>query len=514
MVDLLRPEALSPAAQRDLEHRLRVHALFRLPALDGLPGVASVELAPTRTTTVVYHDTDDLRLFRWGITLMRREGGPHEGWQMRMPPVDEEPDDIDLPLEAAGIGDVPPSMADIATAFSRERDVRPVATLRTERTPYRLLDADGALVAELFDDTVSVLDGEHVAARFRELDVCGHPSNEPDDVPTAVLALLVEYGATPGTSSKVAHALGPRASSAPDVVERSGVGPADPAGDAVRAHLARHVRRFLLQDVRVRRDLPDSVHQMRVAARRLRSGLKTFAPLVDPEWSAHLRTELGWVAGELGLIRDTEVLLQRLDAHAEELSPADAQLAIVSINRILGAQLTRGRDEAMAALRSDRHRQLLVALVEAVHHPHLTEAATQPCTDILPPLVAKAYKKLARDVKGLHVDSPAEPWHQTRIEAKKARYAAEMVEPIFGASAKGLAGVFEEVTELLGEHQDCHVSQQTLRSIATEPDISGPAGFALGLLHAWEEEREISLRHDFGGLWPRVVKVFRHTKLA
>ena len=58
--------------------------------------------------------------------------------------------------------------------------------------------------------------------------------------------------------------------------------PADPGGDAVHAHLLTHVRRFLLQDVRVRRDLPDSVHQMRVAARRLRSGLRVFRPAGRP----------------------------------------------------------------------------------------------------------------------------------------------------------------------------------------------------------------------------------------
>ena len=41
-----------------------------------------------------------------------------------------------------------------------------------------------------------------------------------------------------------------------------------------------------MADIGVRRDLPDSVHQMRVAARRLRSALATFAPLIEPEADA------------------------------------------------------------------------------------------------------------------------------------------------------------------------------------------------------------------------------------
>ena len=55
------------------------------------------------------------------------------------------------------------------------------------------------------------------------------------------------------------------------------------AVDAIRAVLSQHVRHLLLADVGVRRDLPDSVHQMRVAARRLRSALATFAPLLQAE---------------------------------------------------------------------------------------------------------------------------------------------------------------------------------------------------------------------------------------
>ena len=110
--------------------------------------------------------------------------------------------------------------------------------------------------------------------------------------------------------------------------------------------------------------------------------------------------------------------------------------------------------------------------------------------------------------------SPAEPWHETRIAGKKARYAAELVIPVFGEPAKRLAKALAEVTENLGDHQDCHVAQLELRRIAMRDDVDGATGFALGLLHAAEEERELSLREDFGMLWPNVVKVYRRTELV
>lgn len=514
--DLQKP----PMTVREVERKLRVHALFRLPDLDAVPSLVKVEAQPLRSMTAVYHDTEDLRLFRWGVTLRRREGGPDEGWHMKLPVDGADAgvrDEIHLPLDAGPVGEVPEQLADIVTAFSRELPLQPVAVLRTERQPSLLLDQDGRAVAELVDDTVSVLDGEHIAARFRELEIEAITEDPADPAAVTMLAevvdYLVEHGAMPGSASKAAHALGPRASAPPDVVERGQVVPSDPAADAVRAHLAKHVRRFLLQDVRVRRDLPDSVHQMRVAARRLRSGLKTFAPLVDAEWSKHLRTELGWVAGELGLIRDTEVLLARLDQHAEDLPPHDAHLAITTIDAALNRQLGQAREHALAAMRSDRHRDLLGELVDAVHYPVLTDAANNTCAEVLPPLVDKACSKLAKEVDKLRINSPAQPWHETRIDAKRARYAAELVEPVFGKPASKLARALEDVTESLGDHQDCHVSQQALRRIAEHDDVSGAAGFSLGLLHSLEEDREMALRGDFKALWPRVLQVYKKTSL-
>lgn len=496
---------------------LRVHALFRLPGLDdALPSVAKMERLDTRTMTAVYHDSEDLRLFRWGVTLQRCEGGPHEGWRLALPfdgPIPGVPDAVGEPAAAGPVGAVPSTLANIVMPLVREAPLVPVATLRTERTPHLLIDLQGEQVVELVDDTVSILDGEHVAARFRELEVSSVGDGR-EEVLAAVADLLVESGAVPGGGARAANALGPRASAPADVVLRGPVCPTDPAADAVRAHIALQVQRFLLQDVRVRRDLPDSVHQLRVAARRLRSGLKVFGPLLDQEWSAVLREELGWAAGELGRARDTEVLLARLDDHADELPPADAQLATEALERVLRAQLAQARADALESLGSPRHLALLERLVDAVHHPVLTDLANEACAEVLPPMVDKAFRRLAKDVRALHIDSVAEPWHEARIAGKKARYAAELVQPVFGDPAKRLAKALADVTEVLGDHQDCYVAQQELRRIAQRPDIDGATGFALGLLHAAEEEREMSLREDFMQLWPQVLRLFRKTTLA
>jgi CHAD domain-containing protein len=513
----------TPDRRPEFTRTLRVHALFRMPELVGTvpglagttleTGIARVDRLPTVETHAVYHDTEDLRLIRWGATLRRRQGGSEEGWHLTLPVDGAEagvPDEMHLPLDAGDVGSVPAQMADVVTALARRNPLLPVATLHTARTPYLLHDAEGTEVAELVDDVVSIMDGDVVAARFRELVLQARVEDAHALDP--VVDLLAAHGAMPGAASKAVSALGPAARAGADIPEPDEVSPDDPAGDAVHAHLVTHARRFLLQDIRVRRDLPDSVHQMRVAARRLRSGLRVFAPLVDPEWSRHLRDELGWAASELGLSRDSEVLLARLDAHADELGEVDATLIHEHVDPLMQAKVEAGRAEALEAMRSERHVALLDALVDAANDPQLTETATSPSREALPPLFDKAWRKLAREVKALTLDGPSEEWHETRITAKRARYAAEALAPVFGAPAKGLASALSDVTEQLGEHQDASIAKDTCRELAGHFD--GPTGFALGLLHGYETECELIARVKLREQWPAVKALAKRTHLG
>ncbi|HSK27908.1 MAG TPA: CYTH domain-containing protein, partial [Jiangellales bacterium] len=159
---------------REVERKFRVHGLFRLPELV-VGGVTGVEERGTDVLEATYHDTDDLRLAREGITMRRRTGGSDAGWHLKVPVPKAPPtvrDELRLPLDAGEPGHPPAALLSLVQAVIRDRPVRPVATLRTERTTRMLLGDAGAPVAELVDDTVSVVDADgHVAARFRELEL-------------------------------------------------------------------------------------------------------------------------------------------------------------------------------------------------------------------------------------------------------------------------------------------------------------------------------------------------------
>lgn len=500
---------------REVERKLRVADAFTMPDLVALGIVTDVRAHPVRDLTAVYHDTDALALFRWHTTLRRREGGPDAGWHLKLPVPGSDAgarDELHLPLAAGPVGTVPATLADIVSPLTRGARLEPQVTVRTRRTPADLIGSDGVAHLELTDDRVTAHDAEgREVSAFREIEVEVLRPDNPAALALLdrVVAALVSAGAEPGSLSKAAQAMGPRASGPADVPEIPL--PSDGAftADVIRSAIATHTRQFLLADVAVRRDLPDAVHRMRVSARRLRSVLRTFAPVLDPEWASMLRTELGWIASELGAIRDTEVLMARLDEDADLIGDSDGAVARGIIDARLGARIAAGRSGALAALRSDRHAWLLEDLVTAAASPRLLDSAFRPAEDVLPELLNRSWRSLAKAVRGLRIDGPADDWHAARIRAKRARYSVDAATELMGPRSERLADALADVTEILGEHQDACVAKAFVRELAVH--ATGEEAFALGRLHDVEGEREMLARLAFLELWPEVRRAAKRS---
>jgi CHAD domain-containing protein len=509
---------VTPAqVHREIERKLRVPAEFEFPDLQGSAIIGSWEPGAPFEMTAVYYDTPELRLFRWRITMRRRVGGKDAGWHLKLPVAKADGsarDELQLPLEAGAPGVVPATLADIVSPLVRDAQLIPLVTVTTSRTPYLVLDSNGSGIIEIVDDRVVVSEtANQTTTSFREIEV--EALDAEDDTALALMdsiaAAFINVGAVPGSTSKAASAFGARATAPPDIpampmTTREGV-----AIDAIRSIIGEHARHLLFADVGVRRDAEDSVHQMRVAARRLRSTLRTFGPLLDDEWTATLTEELAWMAQEMGAIRDTEVLLKRLIKDAKILAPND-DLAPTAIKRLLEARLISARAGALAGLRSDRHEYLLEDLVTAAREPKVKDDAYLPCEEVLPKLVAREWSALRKSVSGLQEDTPSTVWHRARIKAKRARYAVEAVSPIFGPAAAAFGSALADVTEVLGEHQDTYIAQHLLLELVDKAD--GPTAFMLGRLYSYEIEREMAYRDDFINLWPEVRKAAKRSGLV
>jgi CHAD domain-containing protein len=252
------------------------------------------------------------------------------------------------------------------------------------------------------------------------------------------------------------------------------------------------------------------VHRMRVSCRRLRSDLKTFRPLVEPLWGEVLRAELSWLANALGDARDLEVLRERLRGvvRREPTLPYD-ESAVARLDDVLAHREQDALERAAEALESERYRRLLDVLVDAAREPVLTPVATQRCSKVLPPLVRKAWTGLEKRANKLQPDDPDDDWHQARIKAKQARYAAEAVTGVLGKPAVRLASAAKSVQEVLGDHQDAAIAAEVLVGLAAEHPDDGPLGFAAGRLAEWNRGDVARTRRDFPAVWKKSTRTAR-----
>lgn len=495
-----------PTTVREVESKFAVSGDFVMPNLT-LSGARDVVRQSPVTLTATYYDTDDLRLARFGATLRRRTGGRDAGWHLKLPQGVGVRDEVQLPLSSGRPGQVPQALSTLVLGMTRGAPLAALVTQRTRRTAINVTGRStrgNRADLEVVDDVVTLTDGPLDGQTYREVEAEVLGSG---DLLPIVSDLLFAAGARPSQSrSKGVRALAGDTPLEPVVPAVVRARPKDAAALAVTQHLRTHVAVLLAQDVRVRRNQPDAVHQFRVAARRLRSGLQAFAPLVDEAWARHLRAELGWIAGVLGASRDREVLEERLFAGIRRLpGDLDRAAALVAVQDHLEAELASANAEIEETMQSARYLTLLDTLVAAALQTPTTPSAEGPSSQVLPPLVNKRWKRLDREATVLHdeIQGHDDHWHQTRITAKKARYTVEACVPVFGGPARKLAKQLETVTELLGEHQDAAIAADTVHGLVTR--ATGPrAAFALGALYDQQRRRVQEVRHEFVECWPRI----------
>jgi len=483
------------------EVKLGAGPAFHLPSLEGIVEGAVVGQPEVLRLETVYHDTPDLRLARWGVSLRHRGG---EGWTLKLSPEVSHGALERSELTFPGGPKKPPDAAlAVVRAYVRNAAVAPVARLSTVRRRVRLNDSSGTRLAEVVDDEVSVRDGRRVAARFREIEVevperkNGADGAAAPSVLEPLVSRLRGAGAgAPDPTPKHVRALGPRALEPPEVAPIP-VTLESPSRDVIRSVFAESVASLLRHDPLVRTSGdPEAVHQARVATRKLRSHLRTFGPLLEPEWTEPLRTELGWVALALGAVRDREVLLDRLRDRAKGL-PANDVRAASSLLSILEKEIADLRKKLMVDLDSARYIDLLERLVEAASAPKTVPDADLSAAAMLPVLATGPWRRLRSAVRQLP-ENPTDPeLHRIRILAKRARYAAEAVATVAGPTATAFGRAAAKLQTVLGEHQDSVTAQAWLRSAR----VSGKRAFAAGELIAMEHVAAAKARDEWPKAW-------------
>jgi CHAD domain-containing protein len=279
------------------------------------------------------------------------------------------------------------------------------------------------------------------------------------------------------------------------------LGPASSVTPAVQRSLAAPTLRLIALDDVIKQEAdPEAIHQARIATRRLRANLGTLRALMQPEVAQRLRFEFSWLGGALGAVRDLDVLQDRFGARTARLASHDNR-ATERLLAGLVASRAEAHDALMEMLRSSRYDELIRASSAAVIAvPESDELAA----DAFRPLMNARWTRLRRAFEGLTPGSSDEQLHAARIATKRARYAAEAFEPVYGDRARKFVRRATAVQDVLGEHQDAVASQEWLRRKASRS--TSAAAFVAGQLAAQEERARARARSSWPDAWRALAR--------
>jgi triphosphatase len=245
---------------------------------------------------------------------------------------------------------------------------------------------------------------------------------------------------------------------------------------------------------------PEGVHQMRVGLRRLRAAVSLFSVLLHDPQTAAIKTELKWLANELGPARELDVLVRRV------IAPMKRQRrrwwGMPSLSQEVAERRNTALARAQEAVQSKRFGALTVDIAAWLHDGQWTD----PSDDLIhskgdAPVRAFAAEQLARRWRKVRkkgrvlVQLGARGRHKLRIHSKKLRYAAEFFADLFARKRavrrrKQFISVLERLQDALGDLNDIAVHEKRIAAIGISRRQSSPSrAFAAGLLTGREEAR-------------------------
>ncbi|KXI18806.1 CHAD domain protein [Corynebacterium sp. CMW7794] len=538
----------------EIEAKFAVDSSAELPDLTTLPEIGSVAREEHHELSAIYFDTPDLRLTRAKMTLRRRTGGNDSGWHIKTPTAAGR-QELHAPLDDAADGNyiVPAELLAEIRSLVRNLPLKPIAQVDNKRTEITYADPDGNPVAEFCDDHVTAKSflpaGKETRWREWEVELTGvaaEAAAQAAEAPAAdapapanLLQLcseaLIAAGAFPSKSpSKLATALGDSVDNVPlpPSMRESTVEPGSAAA-AVIAALQTNRDKIIEYDPKVRANEWDSVHQMRVATRELRSHMETFHGIVEGPQIAHIESELKSLAGLLGVARDAEVVEERWQSLlASEDSDVLDEATRDHIAHDMGREYRRAHRHVIGALNSDRYLGLLEELDQLLLDPPVvadtpaedtttedTAAATPVPEDAQPEAEPAAHEQPAQDMETVMANHLGEAYaklvkrhkkavknwsndelplherenyfHDMRKAAKKLRYAAEAAGSATNLKTKALYKACKDMQSVLGDFQDSVTSRDKLLELAEAARRRGEDTFGYGLLY--QRERMIGL---------------------
>jgi CHAD domain-containing protein len=466
----------------ETETKLSVEPDFRLPALSGRP-------LPRRVFTSTYFDTLDHCLARSRITLRRRIENGSGTWQLKLP---LEGARREIELREASVTTPPARLVEALVVLLEGKHLVPIANLRTSRAGVSVPHGGNGR-AEVVLDTVSVLREGSVIQQFRELEIEAL-NGEEEFIDRLVSALRGAGARTHDGRPKLFRALS--------------LAYPSPDAPTANASMEEHVRYSLSQQLQSLKQCdpgvrlggePEDVHQIRVAARRMRTILRAVRKVVRDEWVEPLLSGLKWLSEIFARARDLDVQMSYFRREAEQLKVRDRR----PLERFLShlqSEREKTQQTLMDEMKSARYLGFISKLREAAEAPLIVNSK-----HTLPDVAARQFRKLRKTVRRLKRSPSNADLHSVRIKTKRARYAAELAEVCDGKAVTRFIKIAKQFQDLLGTHQDAVMAERYVQGLL-KYQTGQRAAFTAGLLVARANQRREEVRKEFWSEWQRLKK--------
>jgi CHAD domain-containing protein len=276
--------------------------------------------------------------------------------------------------------------------------------------------------------------------------------------------------------------------------------PETPPADHVKWALTQHVRWLLAHDPGTRLGTQiESLHQMRVAARRLRAVFRAAQPMFVPEWAASLENELAWLSEVLGQARDLDVQIAYFNGEAARLDARDRK-PLAQFVAHLRTQRERVQQVVLSELKSARYFELIRRLQQAARDPSVVDTAVT-----LHELAEREFKKLRKAIRRMGLSPNHAVLHAIRIKTKRARYAAELAVWSVGKPAARFMKQARTVQDLLGNYQDSFTAETYIRAFLKQ-STSVRAGFVAGRMIERQRQRRDTIHKNLNAPLKTLLK--------
>ncbi len=221
---------------------------------------------------------------------------------------------------------------------------------------------------------------------------------------------------------------------------------------------------FACQDAARRGEVEAGIHDMRVAAKRLREQMRLFRPVYHRAEFADSLARVDALNDDLGLVRDADVLAEHLGlltVGPDELS-GELLRAIEADRARHQSALNQVLDELAEAGFADRLAEVVVLGRHGRGHP----VAGQRLRRFARTAVLKRLDKVIRRLAEVKGEEDVQGLHRLRVANKQLRYA---IEPFLAVFDRRLQTAYKRVAELhtaLGDLHDLDVLRSTLASFA------------------------------------------------